>query len=788
MHEINQPQRALLLSFFLILCFAGSILNGDELTTVYTPEGKSLLAMIKDEFPDPPSPQYWISYYDSVGDAYVVSEGLDAERIGHASATYNCHGYAWSKSEGGETVWISTPTEFGYWSDTDYANDGSASYITATELAATHVSYVDYNHSARQVAYQRYESKWGYWGLYNHAKGDDPFADEETEYLFKKLKTTHYGTLSNYPKTWVGAGGQTHTLTGNTILPNDTLTIKTDVTVNLGSYYLKSTGGTIVRQSGVTFTPKDVSVKSGSTLLGQYPTIQTAITNASSGQDVWVESGTYTEDLLIENKNIDLKSVSGRPTIDGSVYFKYADGVLDGFYVTGTISFYESYAGVYDIRSESGDTLLYVGDYSEVEVIDFNSWSSFDTGVWNYLSEVYLDGVEIDGADEKAVYQPYDYSYTEFNDFYFCDNNYDIYKEYYSDVYIEDDNTFSGYIYDYCYGVQPAQYPSSYDECSLKKKSVNILDLKAVSGDAHQPTTVEVGTAPLSTAGDEAYNLGMSLLREINKQRAAAIRADTTWNARDFAGQYAEAIAVLKQALADSLDSYRAWVAIGKIVSSYWRLDQAEEVYQYLTTLREDPEYAAIRPIIDNRLISYYLRQGKPASALEVGNDLLATSLDDGDRAALLYRMGNIYLRLMNDPAQAAVYFRQVVINYPEDPASDLARAKLVDMGEAVPVPDEPEIAEQVVEELSLSGYPNPFNPTATVRFGLPEGGNVTLVVYDLMGREVVRLVEGHREAGWQAVVWDGRDGRGREVPTGIYIARLVTPQGTRAIKLVMMK
>ncbi len=60
--------------------------------------------------------------------------------------------------------------------------------------------------------------------------------------------------------------------------------------------------------------------------------------------------------------------------------------------------------------------------------------------------------------------------------------------------------------------------------------------------------------------------------------------------------------------------------------------------------------------------------------------------------------------------------------------------------------------------------------------------------VYDLLGREVVRLVEGHREARYHRVVWDGRDARGREVPTGLYIARMVTPTYTRSIKLVLLK
>ena len=56
------------------------------------------------------------------------------------------------------------------------------------------------------------------------------------------------------------------------------------------------------------------------------------------------------------------------------------------------------------------------------------------------------------------------------------------------------------------------------------------------------------------------------------------------------------------------------------------------------------------------------------------------------------------------------------------------------------------------------------------------------------MGSEVVRLVDGNLEVGWREVAWGGLTTNGREVPTGIYIARLVTPQGTKAIKLVIMK
>jgi len=91
--------------------------------------------------------------------------------------------------------------------------------------------------------------------------------------------------------------------------------------------------------------------------------------------------------------------------------------------------------------------------------------------------------------------------------------------------------------------------------------------------------------------------------------------------------------------------------------------------------------------------------------------------------------------------------------------------------------------------------YPNPFNPSTTLRFDLPQAAEVYLVVYDLLGREVVRLLDSRWEPGYHQVVWNGRDRYGRNVPSGIYIARLfipltagVAPEYSKSIKMLLLK
>ena len=95
----------------------------------------------------------------------------------------------------------------------------------------------------------------------------------------------------------------------------------------------------------------------------------------------------------------------------------------------------------------------------------------------------------------------------------------------------------------------------------------------------------------------------------------------------------------------------------------------------------------------------------------------------------------------------------------------------------------------QVPNEFKLlQNYPNPFNPSTTVRFDLPEAAEVHLVVYDILGREVIQLVNKRLEPGYHQVIWNGKTAHGMDVPTGIYIARLVTPRYTKSIKMVLLK
>ena len=83
---------------------------------------------------------------------------------------------------------------------------------------------------------------------------------------------------------------------------------------------------------------------------------------------------------------------------------------------------------------------------------------------------------------------------------------------------------------------------------------------------------------------------------------------------------------------------------------------------------------------------------------------------------------------------------------------------------------------------------PNPFNPTTTIQFYLPEATQVQLTVYNALGQAVKTLATGGFSAGQHQVVWDARDDHDSPVPSGIYIYQLQAGSLVRQQKMVLLK
>jgi len=84
--------------------------------------------------------------------------------------------------------------------------------------------------------------------------------------------------------------------------------------------------------------------------------------------------------------------------------------------------------------------------------------------------------------------------------------------------------------------------------------------------------------------------------------------------------------------------------------------------------------------------------------------------------------------------------------------------------------------------------YPNPFNPTTRIYYQLPRAGDVELIIYNLLGQEVRRLVDTRAAAGRYSVTWDGLNETGDPVASGIYLYRFRAGDYSRVLKMILMK
>ena len=81
------------------------------------------------------------------------------------------------------------------------------------------------------------------------------------------------------------------------------------------------------------------------------------------------------------------------------------------------------------------------------------------------------------------------------------------------------------------------------------------------------------------------------------------------------------------------------------------------------------------------------------------------------------------------------------------------------------------------------SAYPNPFNPTTTISFGLPVDGNVSIEVYNLQGRIIETLTNQPMKAGYYSVNWNADNH-----PSGLYFVRIIAGEFTNTQKLMLIK
>jgi len=94
-----------------------------------------------------------------------------------------------------------------------------------------------------------------------------------------------------------------------------------------------------------------------------------------------------------------------------------------------------------------------------------------------------------------------------------------------------------------------------------------------------------------------------------------------------------------------------------------------------------------------------------------------------------------------------------------------------------------------IPEEFVLhQNYPNPFNPVTTLRYDLPKNSLVTIIIYDMLGREVKTLINQTQDVGYKSVIWNATNDYGKPVSAGIYLYQIQAGEYISTKKMVLLK
>ncbi len=735
-----------------ILLLNQHLFSGD--TYVYTPEGRPVPADINQEM----SSEQIAECHRYIQEEWIEPEGLNAVRIGDASNKYNCHGYAWSLSEGNKKVWIGTDedpdVETYYWTDGAWSNDGQPSYFSSSESAAAHAWYSDPgdDHSVRKIqnSYpctisggRDYVSKWGYYGLYQHAKGHDIYKLKSTSgFAFKKLKTTHYGTLTNYSKTWVGAGSKTHTLTSNVTVPAGiNLYIKSGATINTNGHTLFTNGGDIIGDN------KNNSIINGTVSL-EYANY-CAIRNLTVNDEIHVNSGHHNE---ISNVITEERIVWNNCSYGHILAVTANHGDKYG------IKIYQSYDVFIDhfISMESSKYGIYGNHYSYLDL-----WTQ--SGYNNQIT------------DKTYALQITDHSTADLLYTYFCDNSYDIWTAsgpvgetdavaYYCIWSGDPNNTTYGDVY---------FYPSSnWQQCNsmaLSKKSGSV-ELSSVNYENHN-----------SGSGNVDFDEAIKIFKDLRKQS----KSDDSFIKEEHTQEYQNAIDKFKKVISEYPGDPIAISALVYMSWSYKEINQPVVFKAYLEFLVKDKKYSGeLKYHAKMLMASQNIHNREYDLALNQYDSVIEDCSTPDILVEAFYGKGILYLYYHKDNEKAAAVFKELIEKYPDHPTAEAAMDELENMDEGFVV----NANESLPSELTIQNYPNPFNLETQIRFRNFETTFVNVSIYNSMGQLIKKLVNKSLPEGLHTVAWNGKNDAGNVVASGLYFCCLKTNKNVVTQKLLLVK
>ena len=568
------------------------------------------------------------------------------------------------------------------------------------------------------------------------------------------------------------------TLSDNSSIPSGiTLLIPSGVSVNLlngtNRFSIISTGGTIIKESGAIIQNLRARLWAGPTLRGLCGTIQAAVNNAGSTNDIDLENGNFNENVNIYNKyNL---------TINGNMNYQPFGSLtitsctaFDGFsFIAKNLSINNcSFLALYDVYA-------YGTNQSTIGFYLFNC----ETEVMSYLNSNYSrvgiscsDGTEADiiGSyliNNLAGLESLNGSSVSIHNSSFYGTALDL-KVYNFSSIRASSCCFDGGIPSISTSSGSSISHSDDHNCSPSKAASNQLTENKMD----------------NIEGSEFEKLN-SAYYSLNKKLAKAFKGKTDFDKEAFCTDYDKVIKDFREYIGKNPEAPSAIVALVATAKSYRRIDDLRgkkdfaDMKNFLSGILGKSEYATLKPQAERLMMEYYRLAKDFKKAIETADNLIKNYKEDADYlSGVLYAKGLIEAYDLNQPDIAAKTFSNILQQYPENSLAVLAKNELKILGKEVneKITSEDEIASNKIE---LNNYPNPFNPVTTITYSLPVDGKVVIRVYDILGREIKELINEFKTAGKYSVQFDGN-----KLSSGVYFCRMESGKYLQTKKFILAK
>ena len=252
-------------------------------------------------------------------------------------------------------------------------------------------------------------------------------------------------------------------------------------------------------------------------------------------------------------------------------------------------------------------------------------------------------------------------------------------------------------------------------------------------------------------------------------------------------GNYAVALQLFRGVVKDFPDSDGIPYALTLAYESSKELDRKPDSRTYLTGLSNQSANTIAKRFAKLLLMHDAESSRDFIEALSIGDEILSDNPSDEEINEVLFRQGMILEGVLDDVNGAIEKFSEIIRLLPGTEAAFFAAEQLEYLNDGVfgkRAIVEDSGNKTIPQKYSLSdNYPNPFNPETRIEFELPEAGLTRLIIYDLLGREVVRLIDGEVSAGSHKVSWNAS-----KMISGVYLYKLTSGSFTKTKKMVLLK